>query len=62
MGYKIDTSQLFSTMFNKALEADPDGGGLLSYGYYSGEFITGLDDGRNYLYDYPSSKFNLRIS
>lgn len=59
MGYKIDTSQLFSTMFNKALEADPDGGGLLSYGYYSGEFITGLDDGRPLFVRLPSSKFNL---
>ena len=33
MGYEVDNAKLFSVMLNKALEADPDGGGLLSYGY-----------------------------
>lgn len=59
MGYKVDTAQLFSVMFNKALEADPDGGGLLSYGYLSGEYITGLEKGRPLFVRSPESKFNL---
>jgi len=59
MGYKVDTAQLFSVMFNKALEADPDGGGLLSYGYFSGEYITGLEKGRPLFVRSPESKFNL---
>ncbi|WP_099354803.1 xylulokinase [Fredinandcohnia onubensis] len=59
MGYKVDTNQLFSVMFNKALEADPDGGGLLSYGYFSGEFITGLEHGRPLFVRSPESNFNL---
>lgn len=59
MGFKVEPSQLFSVMFNKALEADPDGGGLLSYGYFSGENITGLESGRPLFVRSPESKFNL---
>jgi sugar (pentulose or hexulose) kinase len=59
MGQKVDTNQLFEVMLNKALEADPDGGGLLSYGYYSGENITGLEQGRPLFVRTPESNFNL---
>lgn len=59
MGQKADAGQLFSVMFNKALEADPDGGGLLSYGYFSGENITGIDKGRPLFVRSPESRFNL---
>ncbi|WP_063565792.1 FGGY-family carbohydrate kinase [Paenibacillus sp. O199] len=59
MGYEVNTGKLFSVMFNKALEADPDGGGLLSYGYYSGENITGIDKGRPLFVRSPESNFNL---
>lgn len=59
MGQKADTEKLFSVMFNKALEADPDGGGLLSYGYFSGENITGLEQGRPLFVRSPESKFTL---
>ncbi|WP_411348558.1 xylulokinase [Paenibacillus sp. WLX2291] len=59
MGYEADSAKLFSVMFNKALEADPDGGGLLSYGYYSGENITGIDKGRPLFVRSPESRFNL---
>jgi sugar (pentulose or hexulose) kinase len=59
MGFEIDTSKLYSVLFNKALEADPDGGGLLSYGYLSGENITGIDQGRPLFVRSPESNFNL---
>ncbi|MNJ37361.1 xylulokinase [Paenibacillus bouchesdurhonensis] len=59
VGNKIDNEQLYSVMLNKALEADPDGGGLLSYGYLSGENITGLEQGRPLFVRSPESKFNL---
>ncbi|RUS47433.1 xylulokinase [Cohnella sp. AR92] len=59
MGHKPDRNQLFSILFNKALEADADGGGLLSYGYYSGENITGLAKGRPLFVRSPESRFNL---
>ncbi|HWV70076.1 MAG TPA: FGGY-family carbohydrate kinase [Pseudosphingobacterium sp.] len=59
MGLKADMNQLFSILFNKALEADADGGGLLSYGYYSGENITGFAKGRPLFVRSPESRFNL---
>lgn len=58
-GQTVDTAQLYSVMFNKALEADPDGGGLLSYGYFSGENITGIEKGRPLFVRSPESNFNL---
>lgn len=59
MGFNTDANTLFSVLFNKALEADPDGGGLLSYGYLSGENITGIDQGRPLFVRSPESNFNL---
>ncbi|MFC7394040.1 xylulokinase [Scopulibacillus cellulosilyticus] len=59
MGQKVDSNKLFDVMLNKALEADSDGGGLLSYGYFSGENITGLEKGRPLFVRSPESKFNL---
>jgi len=59
LGVEVDSAKLFSVLFNKALEADPDGGGLLSYGYYSGENITGLEHGRPLFVRSPESSFNL---
>jgi len=59
MGQKVDPNKLFEVLLNKALEADPDGGGLLSYGYYSGENITGLESGRPLFVRSPDSRFNL---
>ena len=59
MGQKPDMNQLFSVLLGKALEADADGGGLLSYGYYSGENITGFAKGRPLFVRSPESRFNL---
>lgn len=59
MGQKPDMNELFNVMFNKALEGDADGGGLLSYGYYSGENITGFEKGRPLFVRSPHSQFNL---
>lgn len=59
MGQKVDINSLFQALLSTALEADPDGGGLLSYGYYSGENITGLESGRPLFVRSPESKFTL---
>lgn len=59
MGQKPDKNQLFSVLFNEALKADADGGGLLSYGYFSGENITGIAKGRPLFVRSPESRFNL---
>lgn len=59
MGQQADKNQLYSVLFNQALAADPDGGGLLSYGYFSGENITGIEKGRPLFVRSPESRFNL---
>ena len=58
-GMDVDMNKLFGTLYNKAMEGDADCGGLLSYGYLSGENITGIDDGRPLFVRSPKSRFNL---
>lgn len=58
-GLEVSTERLFSVLFKEALKGDPDCGGLLSYGYYSGENITGVNEGRPLFIRSPESKFNL---
>ena len=49
----------FGTLYNKALEGDDDCGGLLAYNYFSGEHITGFEEGRPLFVRMPESRFNL---
>lgn len=58
-GVDVDMNRLFGTLYNKALEGDKDCGGLLSYNYFSGEHVTGFDEGRPLFVRTPDSKFNL---
>lgn len=58
-GIETDMDRLFGTLYNKALEGDPDGGGLLAYNYFSGEHITGFSEGRPMVVRTPESNFNL---
>ena len=58
-GLSLDANALYGLLYNKALEGDSDCGGLLSYGYFSGEFITGLEEGRPLFVRTPDSKFSL---
>ena len=58
-GVKVDANELFSTLYNKALEGDADCGGLLAYCYHSGEHITGFTEGRPLFVRKSDSKFNL---
>lgn len=58
-GVEVDMNKLFGTLYNKALEGDPECGGLLAYNYFSGEHITGFEEGRPLFVRTPESKFNL---
>ena len=58
-GIDVDMNKLFGTLYNKAMEADKDCGGLLAYNYFSGEHITGFTEGRPMFVRTPDSKFNL---
>ena len=59
MGIQVDMNQLFGTLYHKAMEGDADCGGLLAYNYFSGEHITGFEEGRPLFVRTPESKFNL---
>lgn len=59
MGFEVNRDKLFATLYNKALEGDTDCGGLLAYNYFSGEHITGFEEGRPLFVRIPESKFNL---
>ena len=52
-------NKLFGKLYSKALEGDADCGGLLAYNYFSGEHITGFEEGRPLFVRQPDSKFNL---
>ena len=58
-GMSIDINDLFGTLYRKALEADKDCGGLMAYNYYSGEPITGFDEGRPLFVRTPDARFHL---
>ena len=55
----IDMNELYGALYNKALEGDKDCGGLLAYNYFSGEHITGFEEGRPLFVRKPDSNFNL---
>ena len=59
MGMEVDTNRLFGTLYNKAMEGDADCGGLLSYCYFSGEHMTGFEEGRPLFVRSPESRFTL---
>jgi sugar (pentulose or hexulose) kinase len=59
IGAKVEKPALYDAMYFKAMEAEADGGGVLSYNYYGGEPITGLDEGRPLLVRLPDSRFTL---
>ena len=59
MGMPAGKGELFTKLFNKALEGDADCGGLLSYNYFSGEGVTDLDEGRPLFVRTPNSNFTL---
>lgn len=59
MGIKADAGELYQKLYTKSLEGDPDCGGLLAYGYYSGENITMINEGRLAFLRTADSSFNL---
>ncbi|MDO4459090.1 MAG: FGGY-family carbohydrate kinase [Clostridia bacterium] len=59
IGVDVDKGEIFTKLFNKALEGDKDCGGLLSYNYFSGEGVTDMDEGRPVFLRTPDAKFSL---
>jgi sugar (pentulose or hexulose) kinase len=59
LGARPTNDKLFELLYRIALEGDDDCGGLLSYNYFSGEPVTGLDQGRPLLIRTPDSRMTL---
>ena len=59
MGAPVRKGELFTKLFQKALEGEADCGGLLSFNYFSGEGVTDLDEGRPLFLRRPDAHFTL---
>lgn len=59
LGASVSADTLYGTLLPLALKGDPDAGGLLAYGYVSGEHITGFSEGRPLFVRSPESRFTL---
>lgn len=59
IGAPQEPGKLYTLLFRKALEGSPDGGGLVSCNFYSGEPVLGLNQGRPLMVRSPDSQLNL---
>lgn len=59
LGIPVDMNEVFSKLYNHALEGDADCGGLVSYNYISGEPVTGLSEGCPLFVRSANDKFTL---
>ena len=59
LGAEFDKNKLYQTLYTKALSGAKDGGGLLAYGYLSGEHITHFEEGRPLFVRNSDSQFDL---
>ncbi len=58
-GAAPDANTLFTKLYQKSLEGDPDCGGVTVYNYMAGEGVTHLDEGRPMVVRKPESRFTL---
>jgi len=59
MGESPDKTKLYFNLYNAALNADPDCGGLVSINYLSGEHTSGFHEGRPLFVRTPDSRFTV---
>ncbi|USF27243.1 Xylulose kinase [Firmicutes bacterium ASF500] len=58
-GGSPDAGELYTKLYEKSLEGDPDCGGVLVCNYLAGEGVTHMDAGRPMVVRTPESKFTL---
>ena len=58
-GLAIDKNRLYTILFQAALEGERDCGGLINFNYYSGEAVTGFNEGRPVFSRRPDAKLSL---
>lgn len=59
LGRRASADELYTTLYNKALEGEADCGGLVNYNYFSGEHITQIEKGRPLFVRGPEDAFTL---
>ena len=59
LGAEAPTGEVYTKLYQKALEGDADCGGVLVCNYMAGEGVTHLDEGRPMVVRRPDSKFTL---
>ena len=59
LGAAPSTGEVYTKLYEKSLEGDPDCGGILVCNYMAGEGVTHLDEGRPMVVRRPDSKFTL---
>ncbi len=58
-GAQPDTGELYTRLYEKSLEGEPDCGGVAVVNYLAGEGVTHLDQGRPMVLRGPDSRFTL---
>ena len=58
-GAEPGNGEVYTKLYEKSLEGDPDCGGILVCNYMAGEGVTHLDEGRPMVVRRPDSKFTL---
>lgn len=58
-GAEPNSGELYTRLYQKSLEGDPDCGGVLVCNYMAGEGVTHMDEGRPMVIRRPDSKFTL---
>ena len=58
-GAEPSTSELFTRLYQKSLDGDPDCGGITVCNYLAGEGVTHMDAGRPLVVRMPDSRFTL---
>lgn len=59
LGAVFNKDQLYETLYTKALEGDPDAGGLYICNYHSGEHTAGMEEGRPLMVRSAENPLNL---
>ncbi len=59
MGINASMNDIYGTLYNKALTEDADCGGVISFNYFGGEPVVGINEGRPMIVRKPDAKFSL---
>ena len=58
-GHPMERDELYGMLYRTALSGEKDCGGLIAYNYFSGEPVTGLNEGRPLFVRMPDAGFTL---